>query len=76
LAPLNGGAGDVTLAVTGLPGNSVGTFSPTVVPGSSGTSSLTINVPSGTSPGSYPLVITCSGTGVIHVAGVTLNVTQ
>ncbi|MGA2812610.1 MAG: FG-GAP-like repeat-containing protein [Candidatus Acidiferrum sp.] len=75
LTPINGGAGDVTLSVTGLPGNSVGTFSPTVVPGGSGSSTLTVNVPSGTSQGSYPLVVTCSGNGVIHVAGVTLTVT-
>jgi VCBS repeat protein len=75
LTPMNGGAGDVTLSVAGLPGNSIGTFSPTVVSGGSGNSTLTVSVSSGTAPGSYPLVVTCSGSGVVHVAGVTLTVT-
>jgi hypothetical protein len=75
LTPSNGGAGDVTLSVAGLPGNTVGTFSPTVISGGTGNSTLTVVVPSGTSPGSYPVVINCAGSGVVHVAGVTLTVT-
>jgi hypothetical protein len=74
LSPINGGAGDVTLTVAGLPGNSVASFSSKVVTSGSGTSTLYVNVPVGTAPGSYPLVITGSANGVVHVIGATLAV--
>ncbi len=74
LSPINGGAGDVTLTVAGLPGNSVASFSSPVVTSGSGTSTMYINVPVGTATGSYSLVITGSGNGVVHVIGATLAV--
>lgn len=74
LSPLSGGAGDVTLTVTGLPGNSIASFSSPVVTSGSGTSTLYVNVPVGTATGSYQLVITGSANGVVHVIGATLAV--
>lgn len=74
LTPVNGGAGDVTLTVAGLPGNSVSSFSPAVIVGGSGTSQLVVQVPSGTATGTYSLMISSSGSGVIHVSNVTLSV--
>jgi hypothetical protein len=74
LSPINGGAGDVTLSVAGLPGNSVATFDPQIVNNGSGVSTLYINVPVGTATGSYPLVITGTASGVVHVIGATLAV--
>jgi len=75
LTPLNGGAGDVTLTVDGLPGASTAQFNPATLVGSSGTSSLTVTVPSGTTPGTYTLIITGSGRGVVHVTGIQFYVT-
>jgi len=73
--PINGGAGDVTLSVDGLPGSSTASFVPPTIIGSSGSSTLTVSVPSGTDPGTYVLVITASGKGVVHVSGIALIVT-
>jgi hypothetical protein len=75
LSPVRGGAGDVALTVTGLTGASTALFSPAAIPGSSGSSTLTVTVPSGTAAGTYQLIINMSGSGVFHQAGVTLNVT-
>jgi hypothetical protein len=72
---LNGGAGDVSLHVDGVPGGAIGTFYPAVVPGGSGSSTLTVNTSLGTLPGTYPLVITSTGSGVMHLQYLTLVVT-
>jgi len=76
VTPINGGAGDVTLTVDGLPGSSTATFTPATIVGSSGTSTLTVNVPGGTAPGTYTLIITAAGSGVVHISGIQLTVTQ
>jgi hypothetical protein len=75
LTAINGGAGDVTLAVDGLPGASTALITPATIVGSSGTSSLTVTVPSGTIPGTYTLIITGSGKGVVHVTGIQFYIT-
>ncbi len=74
-SPLNGGAGDVSLTVEGVPGGTLGTFYPVVVPGGSGNSTLTLNTSLGTVPGTYPLVITSTASGVMHLQYITLIVT-
>lgn len=75
VTPINGGAGDVTLSLDGLPGASTAQFNPATIIGSSGTSSLTVTVPSGTTPGTYTLILTGSGKGVVHVTGIQFYVT-
>jgi len=75
VTPINGGAGDVTLSLDGLPGASTAQFNPATIVGSSGTSSLTVTVPSGTTPGTYTLILTGSGKGVVHVTGIQFYVT-
>ena len=74
-SPVNGGAGDVTLSVDGIPGGALATFQPAIVTGGSGSSTLTVNTSSGTLPGTYPLVITSVGSGVMHEQYLTLVVT-
>jgi hypothetical protein len=76
VTPINGGAGDVTLTIDGLPGSSTATFTPSTIVGSSGTSILTVNVPSGTAPGTYTLIVTAAGSGVVHISGIQFSVTQ
>jgi hypothetical protein len=73
--PINGGAGDVSLSLSGLPGGAIGTFTPLVVPNGSGTSTLRVDTSTGTVPGTYTLIITSIGSGVIHQQGVNLVVT-
>jgi uncharacterized membrane protein len=74
LVPTNGGAGDIALAVTGVPGSATPLFTPTTIPGSSGNSTLSVAVPSGAAPGTYQLIVNMTGTGVLHQEGVTLVV--
>ena len=76
VTPINGGAGDVTLTIDGLPGSSTATFTPSTIVGSSGTSTLTVNVPSGTAPGTYTLIVMAAGSGVVHISGIQFTVTQ
>lgn len=75
VAPLNGGAGDVTLTVDGMPGGAIGTFRPDTIPGSSGNSTLTVDTSAGTVPGTYPLIVTSTGSGVRHLTYLSLTVT-
>jgi len=72
--PQFGGAGDIALSVTGLPPGATASFSPSTIPGSSGSSTLSITTVSGTPTGAYQVVITSTATGVIHQTSVTLNV--
>ena len=75
LQPLEGGAGDVTLTVSGLPAGATGVFSPTVITGGSGSSTLTVTTTTGTTPpGTYSLLVTMTGSGVLHQSAVTLTV--
>jgi hypothetical protein len=73
--PVDGGAGDISLSVSGLPGGAIGTFTPMIVPNSSGTSTLRVDTSTGTVPGTYTLIIASIGSGVIHQQGVNLVVT-
>jgi hypothetical protein len=73
--PISGGAGDISLSLCGLPGGAIAVFSPLVIPGSSGSSTLTLYTSSGTVPGNYTLTVTSTATGVIHQQGFTLTVT-
>jgi hypothetical protein len=75
VTPLNGGAGDLALTVNGLPPGATASFSPATIPASSGSSTLTINVASGTPPGSYQINVSSTGSGVIHEGSVNLTVT-
>src|SRR5215472_12422067 len=75
VSPLNGGAGDIAFSVSGVPGGALGTFQPDIVPGSSGNTILTISTSLGTVPGTYPLVVTSTGSGVMHLTYLTLAVT-
>jgi hypothetical protein len=75
IMPINGGAGDITLSASGLPPGANAMFSPATIPGSSGSSTLTITTPSGTPQGNYQIDITSRGSGVIHQTSVQLTVT-
>lgn len=75
LTSINGGAGDVNLTVSGLPAGATASFTPSAIPGSSGSSTLSVVTTSGTTPGSYALVVSLAGAGVIHLDGVNLTVT-
>jgi hypothetical protein len=74
--PVNGGAGDIALAVSGVPPGVTAKFSPSAtIPGSSGTRDLNITTTPGTQPGTYELIITATGSGVVHLSSVSLVVT-
>jgi len=73
-SPVNGGAGDLSLTASGMPAGVTAVFSPTMIPGSSGSSTLTLTASSGTPTGSYTIYINASGSGAIHQASVTLVV--
>lgn len=75
VSPLLGGTGDVALSVSGLPPGATANFSPSTIPASSGSSTLSITTVSGTAPGAYQVVITSMATGVVHQTSVTLTVT-
>ena len=75
LSTINGGAGDVALSTVGLPDGATANFVPAVITGGSGSSTLTITSPSGTTPGSYPIYANMEGAGVVHQGGVSLTVT-
>lgn len=75
--PVNSGAGDIALSVSGLPPGAAAAFSPTAtIPGSSGTCSLTITTSTGTPMGNYSLLITATGSGVVHQLSTNLIVTH
>jgi hypothetical protein len=63
LSPVNGYSGTVNFSVSGLPGGTTATFSPSSLT-TSGTTTLTITTSNATPPGTYPLVI--SGTDGVH----------
>jgi hypothetical protein len=57
---------DVTLTASGLPGGVTASFTPTVVPGGKGASTLALNVGSSVALGSYEITITGTGGGITH----------
>ena len=74
-APMNGGAGDLALSVSGVPPGATAVFSPTAtIPASSGTRDLNIITSAGTPLGSYQLIITATGSGVVHQSSANLVV--
>jgi len=72
--PISGGAGDLSLSASGMPAGVTASFSSTTIPGSSGSSTLTLTASSGTTPGTYQIFITASGSGAIHQSSVNLVV--
>jgi subtilisin family serine protease len=75
IGSLNGFTDPVALSLAGLPA-SVGTatFSPTSIAGA-GTSQLSVTTSAGAPPGSYPLTVTGSGSGIQHSIALNLTVT-
>lgn len=73
-SPINGGAGDISLAAIGLPGGVTASFNSTTIPGSSGSATLTLTASSGTKVGTYTIYLNASGSGVFHQDSVTLTV--
>jgi hypothetical protein len=75
IAPRGGYAGTVTLSVSGLPGNTTSSFSPSTITGS-GTTTLTITPSKSTPTGTYTLSITGgdSAHNLTHNTIVTLTV--
>jgi hypothetical protein len=72
--PINGGAGDLSLSASGMPAGVTASFNSTTIPGSSGSSVLTLSASHGTTPGTYQVFITSSGSGAIHQSSVMLTV--
>jgi hypothetical protein len=72
--PISGGAGDLTLSASGMPAGVTASFSSTTIPGSSGSSVLTLSASHGTTPGTYQVFITSSGSGAIHQSSVMLTI--
>src|SRR5262249_19306968 len=73
VAPMNRFSGNVTLAMSGLPGGVTSSLNPISV--TTNQSLVTLNVSSSTVPGSYPLVLTATGGGLTHTLTFNLTVT-
>lgn len=72
----NGFADAITLAASGAPNGVTATFAPATVAAGATTSTLAFAVPANATPGSYPVTITASGTGVANASTlVTLTIT-
>jgi subtilisin family serine protease len=74
VAPLEGFAGEVGLAVAGLPAGASATFDPATVVGASGSSTLTVTTAASTPAGAYTLTVSGSSGSLLHAADVTLLV--
>lgn len=75
LSASNGFAADVSLALSGLSAaDATWSFSPAVVSGGSGESTLSLTPADTISPGNYPLVVTATSGELVHTAIVTLVV--
>jgi hypothetical protein len=73
ISPVNGFAGTVTFAISGLPAGATSTFSPASIFGS-GSSTLSITTTTATAPGTYAVAVTASSGSLSHTAGVSLEV--
>lgn len=74
LIPLGGFTGNVSLSVSGLPPGATGSWSPAIVPGGSGSSTLTINTTTSTPPGAYLITLTGTSSIITHSTQPTLVV--
>lgn len=74
VTPLNGFNGGVSLLTSGLPTGVTATFNPGSITGGSGTTNLTIAVPSGIAPNNYPFTVNATSGMLSHSAGATLSV--
>lgn len=71
---VNGFTGDVALSPSGLSGSQARwTFAPDIIPGGSGTGTLTVTTSATLAPGSYPLTVTAASGAVVHSAAATLQ---
>jgi hypothetical protein len=71
----NSSNADLILAISGVPAGATAIFSPPIIHGGTGTSTLTVSVIPGTlAPGTYNLLITMTGSGVVAQDTVTLTV--
>ena len=75
VTPINGGPGDLTLSASGMPAGVTASFGSSTIPGSSGSSTLTLTASPGTTPGVYQIYINASGSGRFHQNSVMLTVT-
>jgi hypothetical protein len=74
VAALNGFAGTVTLAASGLPSGATANFSPPSI-ALAGSSALTISTTTATAPGTYSLAVTGTSGTLLHAATVSVTVT-
>lgn len=66
---------DLSLAVSGVPSGATASFTPPSISGGTGTSTLNVVVPPGSvAPGTYSLLLTITGSGVVTQVSVTLTV--
>ncbi|HEX6075674.1 MAG TPA: M4 family metallopeptidase [Micromonosporaceae bacterium] len=70
----SGSAQTVSLSASGQPAGTTVSFNPTSVT-SGGSSTMTVSVGSSTTPGTYPITITGTGTSASHTTQYTLTVT-
>ena len=73
VTPVNGFTGVVNFGVSGLPSGVTGSFSPSTVTGS-GSTTLTVKVPTGTASGSSTLSVTATSGSLNHGGSATLSV--
>jgi hypothetical protein len=73
-APVKGGAGDLALSTSNLPAGVTATFTPSTIPGSSGSSMVTMTASKGAPVGTWNVDIVATGSGAIHTTSVALTV--
>jgi hypothetical protein len=73
--PTSGFNGPVTISVYGHPAGASASFTPATINTGTGTSTLNVVIPSGVvAPGSYTLLLTFTGSGVINDISITRTV--
>ncbi len=75
ITPLNGFTDDVALSLSGAGAPTTWSFSPDVVPGGTGSSTLTLTTTASTPVGSQGLTVTATSRALTHAANATLEVT-
>jgi hypothetical protein len=74
VTPSGGFIGDVALRVSNLPPGVTGSFSPLVVSGGSGTSTLTLTAATSATPGTYDFIVTGNSGPLVHSSTLTVVV--